>query len=413
MKRKKKRKKVHPAGEEYFEFPVGCGMVKLKATGDVLTPYGGLVPWSAFLEKTGIVKTLVETCPVRRVSPNAARVFDVVQTFLFAAVCDGKRFVHINRLREDEAAREVLGMARVCGDDTVRRFFGSIGEKEGAQWIAWVMRRIWRALPGEGLVIDWDSTVQTKYGHQEGAAVGYNPQKRGRKSFHPLLGVAAGTRLCTYYRFRRGDTVTASEWDEAASESQRWLEGKAKVWLNRGDKALASEAVMAWHEVDEDRPHYLFKLTDLPPEEASPWQVADLYRKRADAENVLDELKNQWGFNGFTSGCRAVSAMAARLLLVAYNLWNLFMRLMCPARHLEAAGGRRWFLLIAARLTKSARQWTLQMSTKGNWWRLLQAGYRRLCAWLKATAPQLDFGANKIDLSPLISCQIPAPNCAF
>lgn len=39
--------------------------------------------------------------------------------------------------------------------------------------------------------------------------------------------------------------------------------------------------------------------------EATPEQVALLYARRADAENVFDELKNQWGFRGFCSG-RAV-----------------------------------------------------------------------------------------------------------
>ena len=67
----------------------------------------------------------------------------------------------------------------------------------------------------------------------------------------------------------------------------------------------------------------------------------ELYRKRADAENVFDELKNQWGFDGFCSRKRAVSELATRLLLLVYNLWNLFLRLMSPEHHIEAAGGRR------------------------------------------------------------------------
>src|SRR6516165_6798932 len=29
--------------------------------------------------------------------------------------------------------------------------------------------------------------------------------------------------------------------------------------------------------------------------------IARLYRERADAENIYDELKNQWGWNGFTT----------------------------------------------------------------------------------------------------------------
>ena len=488
MANKKQIKKVHPVGEEEFEFPVGCGTVRLKATEDVLTPYGGLVPWAAFLTKAGIVGRLARSCPLERTSPNATRVGDVVNTFLLAAVCDGRRFAHINRLREDGAAREVLGMERICGDDTVRRFLGSLEEKAGAEWVAKAAQTMWSALPKGGVILDWDSTVQTKYGKQEGAEVGYNPQKRGRRSFHPLMAVAAGTRLCTYYRFRSGETVTASEWAEAEEESAMWLGPKAKVWLHRGDRGLGTEKVMAWHEGRPEAPHYLFKLkmtrgvrramaavpedqwrgrpgggvlqvaeaqvqlhgwsrprrvvfgrrllgvipaaeagafwdqsrheveayaTDLGVAEAEAWQVVELYRQRGDAENVFDELKNQWGFNGFTSRRRVVSSMAARLLLLAYNLWNLFMRLMVPSRHVEAASGRRWFLLIAARLTKSGRKHLVQVSTRGRWWRLLIEGYKRLLLWISLTAPQLDDQHDDSSKKTLLSCQLPAPYCGI
>jgi len=92
----------------------------------------------------------------------------------------------------------------------------------------------------------------------------------------------------------------------------------------------------------------------------------ELYRKRADAEHVFDELKNQWGFDEFCSWKRAVSELATRLLLLVYNLWNLFLRLMSPERHIESAGGRRWFLPIAARLVQSGRQKVLQICATGD-----------------------------------------------
>ena len=119
-------------------------------------------------------------------------------------------------------------------------------------------QRRWGARP-EKLILDRDTTVPTKYGRQEGVMVGYNPQKRGRKSFHPLLAVAAGTRLGPYYRFRRGDTVTAIQWESPMEQCQSWL-GKVRVRLNRGDLGLGHERVCAWHEAQAGRPHYLFRL---------------------------------------------------------------------------------------------------------------------------------------------------------
>lgn len=140
---------------------------------------------------------------------------------------------------------------------------------------------------------------------------------------------------------------------------------------------------------DQTKHEFEAYVTSLPVGEVNAWQTIELYRQRADAENVFDELKHQWGLNGFCCHQRNATALAARLGLLIYNLWHLFLRLLEPDRHVESAGGRRWFLLIAARLVQSGRQKTLQVSVSGQWWEQLQAGYQRVCAWLAATAPQL------------------------
>ena len=62
--------------------------------------------------------------------------------------------------------------------------------------------------------------------------------------------------------------------------------------------------------------------------EATAEQIVWLYRKRADTENVFDEVKNQWGFRGFCSQRSVVTESAARLVWLTYNLWTLFVRLL-------------------------------------------------------------------------------------
>ncbi len=42
------------------------------------------------------------------------------------------------------------------------------------------------ALP-EKIILDLNSSVETVYGNQQGAAVGVNSHKRGRKSYNPIL----------------------------------------------------------------------------------------------------------------------------------------------------------------------------------------------------------------------------------
>ena len=454
---------LHLEGEGDFSFATPGGRVRLSVTADALTPFGGLVPWAAYTKHIGIVDKLAADCPVKRTSPNAAPVYDVLQSFMLTALTDGRRFSHIERLREDPTIPELFGMESVVGDDTVRRFFKSVDPVLGAEWIARQAKPLWGALP-DPIILDWDSTVQPKYGHQEGAEIGYNPGKPGRRSFHPLLAVVARTRLCPVYRFRSGDTVSASQWHDAMADAERWL-GERQVSLNRGDIGFGHDAVMAWHEAVPGRPKFLFKLkltslvraalhqikesdwqgpdtlracqmaegriqltgwkatrrvvftrtlqgvipaashaefwdhakhefavyvTNLP-EAVNGWQIQELYRQRADTENVFDELKNQWGFSGFCAKSKATTELAARLLLMVYNLWTLFVRFIIPHKHTEAKRGRRWFLLIAARLVQSGRQKEVQVSIRGGWAEQLRDGYLRLQEWIRTTAPQLKY----------------------
>ena len=105
-------------------------------------------------------------------------------------------------------------------------------------------------------------------------------------------------------------------------------------------------------------------VTSLPPQEATPCQIVIEYRKRADTENVFDELKNQWGFSGFCSSKAVVSETATCLRLLIYNLWSLFVRVVKEQGvHTEAITSRDELLLIPAKLVESGRQKTLKLGS--------------------------------------------------
>jgi hypothetical protein len=64
--------------------------------------------------------------------------------------------------------------------------------------------------PPTRLIFDLDSTVLVVYGHQEQARIGYNPIKRGRPSYHPLLCFEGQTKDFWHGELRPGDAHTAS-----------------------------------------------------------------------------------------------------------------------------------------------------------------------------------------------------------
>src|SRR5437870_311058 len=60
------------------------------------------------------------------------------------------------------------------------------------------------------LIFDLDSTVVTVFGHQEHAAVGYNPRYRGKRSYNPLLCIEANSSYLWDTELRAGN---ASTWE--------------------------------------------------------------------------------------------------------------------------------------------------------------------------------------------------------
>ena len=115
---------------------------------------------------------------------------------------------------------------------------------------------------------------------------------------------------------------------------------------------------MSFAEVTEDRAVYEYAVlvTALDLEVLS---VAQLYRDRADAENGFDEIKNQWGWGGFTTYDLQRCRVMARCVGLVYNWWSLFGRLADPDRRLEAITSRPLLLHGVARRTRHAGQTTL------------------------------------------------------
>ena len=72
------------------------------------------------------------------------------------------------------------------------------------------------------------------------------------------------------------------------------------------------------------------------------FSIGQLYRDRADAENAFDELKNQWGWCGYTTQDLHRCQLSARAVALIYNWWSLFVRLANPEARREAITSRPW-----------------------------------------------------------------------
>jgi hypothetical protein len=103
-------------------------------------------------------------------------------------------------------------------------------------------------------------------------------------------------------------------------------------------------------------------VTTLDPVAYPAQALARLYRERADAENVYDELKNQWGWNGFTTKELKPCRFMANLVALVYNWWHLYARLHDGDHHREAITSRPALLGGVGRLTRHGGQSTIKVS---------------------------------------------------
>ena len=130
-------------------------------------------------------------------------------------------------------------------------------------------------------------------------------------------------------------------------------------------------------------------VTTLPDEIIT---ISQHYRDRADSENVFDELKNQWGWGGFTTHDLKRCRLMARVVALVYNWWNLFVRLAEPDKHMEAITSRPLLMHAIGKQILHAGQTIITISSLHGKFKKAQEMLRRVSAFfktLKSLAEQL------------------------
>ena len=187
---------------------------------------------------------------------------------------------------------------------------------------------------------------------------------------------------------------------ETALRLQGWSRQRRIILLRRklaanpavSDRANPPQPLLGFTEVGPDSElwEYAALVTSLEDEILT---LGQLYRDRADAENVFDELKNQWGWGGFTTQDLTRCRLLASTVALVYNWWSLFARLADPEHHREAITARPLLLSAIARRTLHAGQVTLTISSTHGMRAKARAAYVRIAGFLarlRENAEQLD-----------------------
>jgi hypothetical protein len=323
--------------------------------------------------------------------PGSNRAYDpalIVQAFLLTVWTGGGRFAHTAMVRFDEALRAIFGLAEVPSVSTFTRFFRRFNHRQADQVFHHLAGWLWQQVSAQNWTIDLDSSVLTRYGHQEGSARGYNPRRRGQRSHHPLMAFAAECRMVVTGWLRPGNTNDANNVNNFFGEVLTTLGERHRLGLVRADSGfcigtffdlleekkidyvvvarllptlkrqiaglqrwveLGSGAAVAeceYHAEGWSKPRRIvvvrYRLQDRPRGQLllevpgysyavyvtslrlPPDQVRRLYLGRADSENRIKELLQDFAISGFVSQKFWATEAAFRLSLYAYNLMSLF-----------------------------------------------------------------------------------------
>jgi hypothetical protein len=111
--------------------------------------------------------------------------------FMLLIWCGANRFEHGEVTRHDPVLKRVFGFARMANFKAVMRLFNKFTQDTNETVMDSLYQWMFGKLSINGITLDLDSTVMTRYGVQQGAARGYNRAKRGRTFFRSRAAVAA------------------------------------------------------------------------------------------------------------------------------------------------------------------------------------------------------------------------------
>lgn len=184
-----------------------AGALGIRYTGKPVSGWGGLLLAFRYAEQQGFRELLAQALPDGRTSPNQIPVVTLALSLFATVLTGGRRFAHVERLREDEVVKRFVGGQRLPSAMTLTRYFGGFVRSQVEQLSA-VLAEHTRArlarLPSD--VLDLDSTVFERYGSQQGSLKGHNPRKHGRPSHHPLLAMLARSKLVLHGWLRSGNS---------------------------------------------------------------------------------------------------------------------------------------------------------------------------------------------------------------
>ncbi len=362
-----------------------------------LTHYGGAYLLHRFLTQIGFKDAVASDVRLAQRN-NHYSVGQMLLALLYPIILGLERIETTSLLRQNGVFQYLTGLPNYPDATTLRRFLLRMAPtalpKLRTLHDRLLYRMTVRPRPPSRVIFDVDSTVLVVYGNQERARVGYNPSKRGRRSYHPLLCFEGQSKDFWHGELRPGDAHTASGVLDLLKACFAKIPAGVRSVIIRADKGFYDHALVDWLEAQQagfvivarltapikrklahlryvsprrgievaefhyqpiqwPHPSRFIVVRRLQPEEPTdqltlfklgqyhyqvlvtnlPLQPLNLWRfynDRAAVELLIKQLKGDYALGNIPAHHFFVNETSCHLLLLAYNLVNWFKRLCLP-----------------------------------------------------------------------------------
>lgn len=416
----------------YNKNRVKSNNIHVEFSDNNLTNYAGIVPISDFLmKKLGFAQRIKSGLSLQMGSNVTFQDYQIFSTIIYGYLCDYKRLAHFEELSKDRIIQKLIGLKKHLDENTLGNRLKKFSFKTANQFseicrrLGNIVHRQYSFSEDTIKIVDLDSTVKGVYGNQEGAKKGFNPKKRGQKSYHPLMAFLTSTKECVHSWFRPGDTYTGNGVAEFMKECRERLPKGDFKYLFRADSGFFSDGFLS--EAERLNSMYLVKvklrnlrellvkqqwekipglpnisycefyhqcngwlkgrkfvairtLKDVITEgylfpqyiyeyqcfatnlEEAPIEIYHLYKDRAECENWIEAVKNQIGAGATIVNHFWANDVLWQLGVLAYNL-TIWMRYLCCRKswRQEPNTFRNWFIRVAGRLIYHSRQYKVKL----------------------------------------------------
>jgi hypothetical protein len=210
-------------------------------TATKLTLYSGLSPMMKYINSLKLGSDLNKLFPTLMYNASKFSNAQVLLSVVLASLAGVQRLKRIAHFTADILIMKLLGLDKGLNKDVMGVRLKQLGQSGSIKLQELLFRRQkkWLKVHMNNFVtLDADSTVQSVYGNQQGAAKGYNSHKKGAKSYHPVLVFASELKIVLNSWFRTGSAYTSNGICEFMKQTRQLLPGRVKHIFFRADSGF-------------------------------------------------------------------------------------------------------------------------------------------------------------------------------